>query len=669
MTERLRLERARRFFVRGMAIAGLAGLALIGGVGTQLGLLGFALVCAAWALAGDGLRNRQMWAVTSALVSVATVVSPILFGIPWAWAGIGLLVYLQVHRACVAKTTSDDRLTLLFGLLMVLLACTKARSPAIGVVLAGLVCAFPLALLVLHFVDLEAAHATRREPLTSRGRGHKALLLAPASLALTVFFFAVIPRISADVLSEYGDKQDMSGFDDGVQLGDIGAIKDNPQLVMRVEVIDSDGDLLPGPFYFRGLALDRFDGRSWSVAAPRRKAIQTSPTTMDPGGSPSAGQLRQEILMEPVSAAPLFVVAPVETIYADEQVISDQRSGFRWDDEPHRREFVVVSGTGAVVDDSGTYLDPMVKQLPEDLDPRIRELAARVAGEVSAPRAKAAAIEQYLRQSYSYTLVPTGANTGQPLSAFLFDSREGHCEYFATALAILLRSEGVAARLVNGFYGGDFNAVGGFITVRQAHAHSWVEAWIPGEGWVRLDATPSGDVAAAHGGGLAQLADAIEAQWYGLVLDYDLGTQVSGVRSVGRQVGAIGGPAQGAATSPGVVGAVVLVVGLFTLVVVGSRLARGWLVGSGPRKRGVTAVHDKARRMVAKKGWQVPSSMPPVEAARWLSDEAGDGAEALEELAWLLYRARYAEEPEARLLPRARDALARLDRDLPGAQP
>ena len=670
MTERMKLERVRRFFVRGAALTGLAGLALLGGVGTQLGLLGLALVAAAWAFAGERLRRRQIWAVASALVSLATVVAPILFGLPWSWAGMGLLVYLQVHRACVAQTTADDRLTVLFGLLMVLLACTRARSPALGLLLVLLVGGMPLALVVLHLVDLEKAHATRREALAEGGRAWRFALLAPASVALTAFFFAVIPRLSAEVLSEYGDKQDLSGFDEGVELGDIGEIKDNPELVMRVTVTDSDGDVLPGPFYFRGLALDRFDGGSWTVGESLRDRQRPSDLARDPGGPPEAGALRQDVLLEPVSGAPIFAIAPVDRIFADEFVYSDQKSGFRWGEDVRRREFVVVSlPDEPILDGFGTFRDPELKSLPPDLDPRILELAERLAGEVDAPRAKAAAIEQYLRQNHRYTLVPTPATANQALAVFLFDSRQGHCEYFATALAVLLRAQGVPARLVNGFYGGDFNPVGGFIAVRQAHAHSWVEAWMPGEGWVRFDATPAGEVAAAPGGLLGQLGDALSAQWYGFVLDYDLATQLQGVRAVGRQVQAVGGPAASTGVAPGALGAGVLVVGLLVAAGAASRLARGWLEGRRRRPRGVAAVHARARKLVAKKGWQPPASMPPVEAARWLREEAGEGAEPLEELAWLLYRARYAEEPEAGLLPAARAALARLDRDLPGAQP
>ena len=317
---------------------------------------------------------------------------------------------------------------------------------------------------------------------------------------------------------------------------------------------------------------------------------------------------------------------------------------------------------------SRSYRDAASLQLPDDLDPRVLELARRVAGEHSAPRAKVAAIKQYLRQEYRYTLVPTPTTSGQALGVFLFDSREGHCEYFATALAVMLRAEGVPARLVNGFYGGDFNAVGGFIAVRQTHAHSWVEAWMPGEGWVRFDATPAGQVAARSSGAIGLLSDALQAKWYGLVLDYDLGSQVKGVRAVGRQVATIGGPAASATAAPGVVGAVVLVITLIGAGVLASRVSRGWLVGRARRDRGIAAVHRRARQLVTKKGWEVPPSMPPVEAARWLREEAGEGALPLEELAWLLYRARYASEAEAGLMPAARDALARLGRDLPGAQ-
>ncbi|MCP4806628.1 MAG: DUF3488 domain-containing transglutaminase family protein [Proteobacteria bacterium] len=667
MSERVRLEQLRRGFVRGLVLLGLAALVLLGDGGVQLGLAGLALVSGAWAFTSDKPR-RRVWAVASAVVAVATLITPILLSIPWAWAGMALLVYLQVHRARIRQDTRDDRLSLLFALLMVLLASTTARSPLLALIFGGLVLAMPIALVLLHVVELERGRAARSEPLAARGRLWKLLALGPATLFATAFFFAVIPRLNTEVLSSFGEEQDISGFDDGVQLGDIGEIKDNPQLVMRVEVTNELDELQAGPFYFRGVALDEFDGRIWSASDGSRISV-ARPLSEAPATPPS-GMLRQRIQLEPIRDVPAFAIAPVWGVFSDDAVRRTRRSDLRISDDPRRREYIVVSDVRGELHDHGSraYADASVLSVPLDLDPRIDALADQIVGERQAPRAKAAAIEQYLRDNYDYTLIPTGSNSDEPLSSFLFDSKEGHCEYFATALAVLLRAEGVPTRLVNGFYGGDYNALGGFIAVRQAHAHSWVEVWIVGEGWVRFDATPASALPETAGGPLAQLNDAIQAQWYGLVLDYDLNAQIDGARTIGRLARSDAEAVQADGPPSEVLGFGMLLLGGLVAVVAGSAFVRRWLVGRARRPRGVQAVHARARALVARRGWSIPRSMPPVEGAQWLREQAGVGAAPLERLAWLMYRVRYAEAPEAESIGPAKAALAELKQSLEEAR-
>src|SRR5438270_3435868 len=134
-----------------------------------------------------------------------------------------------------------------------------------------------------------------------------------------------------------------------------------------------------------------------------------------------------------------------------------------------------------------TYL-----QLPALLDPRIPQLAKQIGARARNPYDKSLAIEGFLSGSrFTYTLNLTGKPGGDPLAHFLFESRAGHCEYFASAMAVMLRTVRIPTREVNGFLPGEFNDLAGDYIVRASDAHSWVEVYFPGTGWVTFDPTPA----------------------------------------------------------------------------------------------------------------------------------------------------------------------------------
>jgi hypothetical protein len=134
---------------------------------------------------------------------------------------------------------------------------------------------------------------------------------------------------------------------------------------------------------------------------------------------------------------------------------------------------------------AGDYL-----QLPP-LDPRIEAIASEIRRRTATPVETARALVIHLRSTYAYSLNVNDAAVASPLTHFLIERKPGHCEYFATALAILLRLDGIPSRVVNGFYGGESSELTGQVILRQSDAHSWVEAFIPGEGWITLDPTPA----------------------------------------------------------------------------------------------------------------------------------------------------------------------------------
>jgi transglutaminase-like putative cysteine protease len=287
--------------------------------------------------------------------------------------------------------------------------------------------------------------------------------------------------------------------------------------------------------------------------------------------------------------------------------------------------------------------------VPLSTSERVTALARSLTKDHPTTAGKVQAITEWLRQTHTYTTnLRRNPQVADPLEDFLFHQTAGHCEYFASATAILLRLAGVPSRVVYGFLGGEWNDLSGHITVRDNRAHTWVEAYFGTFGWVRVDATPA---AAAPSGmsKLKQLFDSLELVWSRWVVDYDVGRQVDLARRLSRRIGLERGALQGKVPWPLVLrgGGALAVVGLGVLMVRWTRRRRraGTPAGArrGPRAQGAAIErlwHTTCDRL-ARRGWtRAPSETPREYAARALA--AGlPGADALAALAHLYAAARY----------------------------
>jgi hypothetical protein len=169
------------------------------------------------------------------------------------------------------------------------------------------------------------------------------------------------------------------------------------------------------------------------------------------------------------------------------------------------------------------------------LDSRISRLADEITSKAPSNYDKAVALEQYLSTHFGYTLELPSTLPPDPLANFLFERKKGHCEYFASSMAVMLRSLHIPSRIVTGFRGGEFNDLTGQYVVRASDAHSWVEAYFPGFGWVSFDPTPPGGVPVRSGWSRLQLySDAAASFWREWIINYDASHQ----RSLGKETAA-----------------------------------------------------------------------------------------------------------------------------------
>jgi protein-glutamine gamma-glutamyltransferase len=409
----------------------------------------------------------------------------------------------------------------------------------------------------------QAAHERR----LTRALTFAALSVAVGAILLGGALFFFFPRFTAGYLGRTGMQPSlMTGFTDDVELGQIGEIKKNPTVVMRVKT----GKPVAYPqLRWRGIALSTFDGKRWT--APNHHATPLLPNSSgwiyvaDPStqreaqqkNSPQAGALQNddpgiglnyEVLLQPVATDSVFAPANAISLQGN---FSSETLNAGW---ISRRSYLFRDFTGSLYNPFRTYapvryfgysrlptvnpakLRAAQSDYPEDiralylqlpvLDPRIPRLSETVAARAETPYDKAVAVESYLRSRYTYTLNLTGKPGDQPLAHFLFETRAGHCEYFASAMAIMLRTLGVPSREVNGFLPGEYNDLAGDYIVRASDAHSWVEVYFPRNGWITFDPTPA--VAPDFGffSRLGQYIDWMELSWNEWVINYDFAHQV-----------------------------------------------------------------------------------------------------------------------------------------------
>jgi transglutaminase-like putative cysteine protease len=381
------------------------------------------------------------------------------------------------------------------------------------------------------------------------------LLALIFTLALPIFF--ITPRSGASALSRSdAGLTSMVGFSDEVSIGEIGRLQRSNQVVMHVRV-DAAQNAQPHALRWRGVALDNFDGHAWRRTAGKNEYL---------AGGEERGLFQfdttealerlttQTFFIEPVDTPVLFIAPRAIAVQgALPYVRRDTEGGLATRAHPQERlTYRAYSDTndpsiallrldnGEVPRAARRYL-----QLPDNLDPRIFRLAREwvLAAHASTNYDAARVIEWHLQHDFTYSLDRT-AGGADPLADFLFRVRAGHCEYYSTAMAVMLRTLGVSARVVNGFQQGEYNDAADAYTVRQSDAHSWVEVYFPQtDAWVSFDPTPEagrpgGASASGWFGPFRKYAEALELFWIQYVVAYDKQEQRSLASSVRSSLGA-----------------------------------------------------------------------------------------------------------------------------------
>ncbi len=386
----------------------------------------------------------------------------------------------------------------------------------------------------------------RNRAALEKSLGLTALGLAGGIVALAALLFFVIPRYRTGYLTGLGSTtENITGFSESVNLGDIGRIKRSNAVVMQV-IPEGNPRAFLG-VKWRGVALDSFDGQHWYNDNTNQMMFPPASYhrfVIPPGqGDQNRPRriLRYRVLLSSVSTDVLFAAAVPEVIFTRLRMLSlDQtRSIHNPQHFGSPIQYEVISQVGlpsaaqlrAAPDHYSQEMRFLYLRLPPQLDPRIKALAEKLTAHSATNYGRALAIQNYLRSHFTYTLDPTGIQARHPISSFLFKAKKGYCEYFASAMAIMLRTLGIPARLVNGFQTGSYNKVGKDFVVRARDAHSWVEVYFPGYGWIPFDPTPPNPNPVIPSEWDDYL-DAFTLFWNEWIINYDFSHQVQLARRV-----------------------------------------------------------------------------------------------------------------------------------------
>jgi transglutaminase-like putative cysteine protease len=493
--------------------------------------------------------------------------------------GAALLASMLALKLLETRRPRDARSVLSFSLFAIMAAFLQEQSPTtLLIALVGVVLTLT-ALARVAEIAIEETPAPTAEGTRGRLGATGRMLLLSAPLAIVGFF--LFPRLSEPLWGLPGNVGEArTGLSDDMGPGDISLLYADESPAFRVTFEGS-----PPPtaeMYWRGPVLSHFDGRRWT-----RSPITSS---WPPGPVQGRGAtLGYEVTMEPTDRRYLVVLDLPATV-PDDATIGFDRTVFTRRPVSQLRRFRATSHLQYVLEPTlrsgfrSTNID-----LPDGFNPRTRELIAGWSAQDPRPQAVIERALALFNRDFSYTLTPQllGRNS---IDDFLFATREGYCEHFASAFVVMMRMAGIPARVVTGYQGGVGNAFGDYWLIRHSDAHAWAEVWLETQGWVRIDPTSAVAPQRIQRGSdslagpeplwtgmtrpLLQVSDWLRRSWNEMVLGFDAARQRAMLQPFGIPQ----------ASTPQLGIALAVAVGLALLLTVGLLL------------RGSPASHDALQR-------------------------------------------------------------------------
>jgi transglutaminase-like putative cysteine protease len=383
-------------------------------------------------------------------------------------AGVTLLMMLATLKLMELRDARDAMVLIYLACFIIITNFFYSQSIPTALYLLA-----TLMVIVTAWVHLQA------QGIALRPRMRIAAMLLLQALPLTLILFVLFPRVPGPLWGLPQDAYGSTGLDDHMSPGSLSRLSLSEAVAFRVTY--NDKPPRRDQMYWRGPVLWYFDGRTWTPGI----------TTL--ADAPKFTEVDQPVdyvvTLEPHNKRWLFAldvpdkISVPATIGYDFQVLNKGPVHARL--RYAARSNLVYR---ANLQESGRQLQRAL-QLPRQLDPRARQLAAEWrAGSNDDADIVRTALAYFNKQGYIYTLEPPPIGP-DGIDDFLFTTKQGFCEHYASAFVFLMRAANIPARVVTGYLGGEFNDVGNYYIVRQSDAHAWAEVWLAGQGWVRVDPT------------------------------------------------------------------------------------------------------------------------------------------------------------------------------------
>ncbi len=424
--------------------------------------------------------------------------------------GVALLVVMAGMKLLEMKARRDLYVAVFLGYFVLVTLFLFYQSPLLTLYVLLVSTGFTALLIAVNLIEdtLPWAMLLRR-----------AGILVLSSIPVMLLLFVLFPRLDGPLWTlNLGSSSGVTGMSDNIRMGNISNLSQSSEVAFRVRF---KGDSPPpAQRYWRGMVLWQTDGRNWER---EDSALQAETFT------PVAEPLEYEITMEASGQPWLFpldhvLVAPLGLSLNTDGELSTPTA------INSRKTWQLSSSTGIRSPALGGREWEMGLQLPDVISVRTEQLAAQLRGNKrSDAQVVQAALHFFHDQPFVYTLQPP-LLSGDPVDGFLFDTRRGFCEHYATSFVVLMRLADIPARVVIGYQGGELNPLGGHLIVRQSDAHAWAEVWLDKQGWVRVD--PTAAVAPER------IEYSINNQAYapGAPVSFDLGESPAFIASMARRL-------------------------------------------------------------------------------------------------------------------------------------